>query len=330
MKKTIFGLNALLVLFLLTTACAPAAAPAPTIDANQLFTQAAITVIAQLTKNAPTATQIPTQTKAPLFTNTPPGGALPTLPPLATLPAFATPTRAGLNIADKALYLTQSPADGASVKTGQIFNVTWRLRNVGTTTWNQNYKYRFFAAANKLSTNAGEYALTKTVPPNGEVDLTVVATAPSSVGTVDTQWVITNPEGTNFQLFTLTVNVVAGSSSNPGATAVPVPGNACEDTGTISGPGVIAAPGSGSIDVPGGEMWVYYKLDSGTTAAALGVGAPAAIGDNHKGVSVTSTSEAVVKVGQPSKDPVKLFYEVATAAVNITKIKYWKSNSSCY
>ncbi len=216
-KKRNLWVNALIIFPLLLTACGPTSTPAPTVDVNALYTQAAVTIFAQLTANAPTIAPTTAATNTAMPSMTPLGGALPTLPPLATLPSLSTPTTAASNAPDKAAYVTQSPSDYSNVTTGKVFNIIWRLRNVGTTTWNTNYVYRFYSASNKISTSANGYNLPASVPPNGEVELKAVATASGTPGTYDTRWVITNAEGVNFGSFDLTVNVVQGTCSNVGS-----------------------------------------------------------------------------------------------------------------
>jgi hypothetical protein len=214
------GLNALLAIALLGTACTPAAAPTPTIDPNMIYTSAAQTVIAQLTQNAPppTATQKPTE--APKVTPTK-LSSLPTLPPLGTLAPLKTSTAALGPTNDKCQYITQSPSDNSSVKANSVFNIIWRIKNTGTTTWNTNYYYRFYAAVDKLHIQSNSYPLTTTVAPNGEVELKVVAEASSVAGLYDTNWVLTNPDGRNFCSFNIKVNVAASTSTSSEATAVP-------------------------------------------------------------------------------------------------------------
>jgi len=94
MKKTItkkistlwmFGL----VLALALSACAPAPTPAPTQDVALIQTQAAQTVVADLTQNAPPPTQAPPPTAAPTEAAPPPG---PTPDP--NIPVAVVPTPA--------------------------------------------------------------------------------------------------------------------------------------------------------------------------------------------------------------------------------------------
>lgn len=332
LRKKYIGLCSLLAISIIMAACTPTATPAPTVDVNALYTQAAVTMIAQLTQNAPTITPTVPATNTPAPTATQLGliptlpGLLPTLPPLATSTSIASAT------GDKALYVTQSPSDNTSVKTGQIFNVIWRLRNTGTTTWNNQYAYRFYSASNKLSTSANGYNLTTTVPPNGEVELKVVATASTTPGTYDTRWVITNPQGVNFGTFDLTINVVQGTASSGGAeaTATGVP-SVCDDYGTLGGLTAKSGVKSSDIVSPGGENRVYYKLASGTTATDFTIDFnQSEYGAGSQNVVVTSsTTEGSIVVGKPSKENNTLNFTAKSADVVITKIVYWKSGSSC-
>ncbi len=203
------GLNALLAIAVLGAACTPAAAPTPTLDANMLYTAAAQTVVAELTQNAPPPTPIPTNTQAPTITM----GALPTIPPLGTLAPLAMNTAQVSAGGDKCEYFSQTPADNSTVKTGQVFNVIWKIKNAGTTTWGPGYLWRFYSAVNKLGTSQNSYDMTATTAPNGIADIKVIATAPSVAGTVDGTWVLTNPQGVNFCNFDIRVIVSASAAA---------------------------------------------------------------------------------------------------------------------
>ena len=327
MKKTILGLKTLMVLTLLLTACAPAATPEPTIDANQLYTQAAQTVIAQLTKNAPPATQTPAVTKAPTATNTLQGGLLPTLPPLSTLPSLSTPTRSALNIADKAQYITQSPGDGTNVTAGKVFNITWHLKNTGTTTWNTNYVYRFYAAVNKIGTAANGYNLTKSVPPNGEIDLTVVATAPGNPGTYDTKWVLTNAEGSNFSSFDLSINVVAGPTGGGGseATAV-IPGVICELIVQDGNTKPISA--AYTWEVSGSQVVIYFasQVTPGTDFTVEIDSTPPDQGGTYN----TFSSASPIKVSLGTNKGGHKVKVTPAAAMQVTTVSSYSANSNCF
>lgn len=333
LKIRLIGLNTLLVLSLLLAACGvQPTPPSPTLDTNLLFTQAAMTVVADLTKNAPTLTPTLAATNTPLPTLTPLGGMLPTLPPLATLPPLSTATTQGYSGADKAEYITQSPSDYATVKTGQTFNITWRLQNIGTTTWNQNYVYRFYSASNKLPTSANGYNLPSTVAPKAFVDLTVVAVAPSTPGTYDTRWVLTNATGENFRAFDLTVNVIQGSSgSSTVATATGAP-DACSDKNYVWGGdarGVDQAGGPVTVDVQGGQVYMVWTADTtagvtgtfGVTYDAVGV-------DNMDTISVTTSGSKWFGEPDQNSHPVTITV-TGTGKITITMLSI-NGNSKCY
>jgi hypothetical protein len=184
---------------------------------------------------------------------------------------------------------------------------------------------------NKLPTAANGYNLPQSVAPNQEVELKVVATAPGSAGTYDTRWVITNPEGVNFAAFDLTINVVQGtSSSGTEATATGVP-SVCDDAGTISvNQTATSSGGAVTVDSPGGQVRVYFYLKSGTTAGKMIIAETSTEwGTASSSFDVTSTSEGYVGVGKPSKQGNKLSITAETADVVISKVVWWKSNSSC-
>ena len=228
-KKTAGYVLLLASLFVLAACSSPAAA-SPTADPNVIYTAAAQTVQAQLTKAAaltpsatavpPTATTAPTNTQPAQQVTTPLAGTqivLPTLPlpgsttmptlGLPTLPPLVTSTVALPASGDKGLWVSQTPEDGATVVKGAKFDVVWRLRNTGTTTWTTKYQYRYFSGS-KLTEDKTAYFLKTSVKPNEEVDLVMDALAPSKTGEYMTNWVITNEQGTNFYSFNITIKVV--------------------------------------------------------------------------------------------------------------------------
>ncbi len=331
LKKRILGLNTLLVTTLLLTACgANATPPPPTLDTNMLFTQAAQTVVAGLTQNAPTLTPTTASTNTPVPSMTPLGGVLPTLPPLATLPSLVK-TQSGINAnsADKATYMTQSPSDYATVKTNQVFNIIWRMKNTGTTTWNQNYTYRFYSAVNKIHASANGYNLEKTVAPNGEVDLKVVATAAGTPGTYDTLWVLTNPEGVNFAQFNITLTVVQGTASSNVATEA-APAVDCElvvQAGNPTGVDNSAVATDNVWEVGGSQILIYFTND-----VTPGVDFTVKIDGNdpEQGATYntyTTASPLFVTYGQD-----KLGHSVRinpTTHMQVLRISSYSSNHSC-
>jgi hypothetical protein len=210
------GLSLLLTLVVLLSACRPTAAPAePTPDADMIRTAAVETVAAELTEQArlnptATATDIPTPEPTPT-------SAIPTLVPLGMETqtnngsgdapqqvATQAPPPAGV-LADKADWIANVPADGAAVQPGQKFEVRWTVRNSGTTTWNTNYKVRFFSG--NISTPKSEYSFRAETKPGAVAEIVIEAVAPSEPGEYFTWWKLTNEQGANFADVDLAIKV---------------------------------------------------------------------------------------------------------------------------
>jgi Ig-like domain from next to BRCA1 gene len=213
--KQMPGLIAGLLGLLLMTSCGSSANATPTMDANAVYTQAAAVVQVALT-NAAALT--PSVTVTPISTNTPiPSGTMATqatLPMPVTLPSITAPA-----IADKAVWISNDPADGTQLTPGQTFTLTWKVQNTGTTTWNTNYTIRFYTGT-KMSAN--DFNLKKAVNPNDVVSIPVQMTAPNDPGKYNTYWVITNDQGVNFRplSFSFTVNG-SSATSTPEETQTP-------------------------------------------------------------------------------------------------------------
>ncbi len=194
--KTLLLLGALLFLAA-CSAQAPAALPTP--DLNAVRTEAAATVLAQVPQICaltPSATTLPTDTPVPTATNT----AAPTLTAAATN-LTGTPTATNgtpaVDTGDQAKYVSQSIPDGTRFKPGETFTMTWKVENVGKTTWTPDYRLRFFAGNSFGAPN--EIPLGSTVAPGETVDLTVEMKAPASNGTYRSDWVLANANRGNFK-----------------------------------------------------------------------------------------------------------------------------------
>ncbi len=218
-KKNIAG--AILVITILSiglSACQPAA-KTPTIDPVMVYTQAAQTVQAGLTQTAallPTST--PTETPQPTATLEPTVAATPTsaVSPTNTL----APTAARPVVADKAEWIGQNPADGTTMLPGQDFNLTWTVKNTGTTTWTKDYQVRFYLSDQALRFLASDIKFPKEVKPGESVDLTLpTMEAPKKSGEYTTIWVLSTDQGVNFYQVTLTIKVAG--SNDPTVTPTP-------------------------------------------------------------------------------------------------------------
>jgi hypothetical protein len=210
------GVSLLLTFVIVLSACrSTAAAPEPTPDADMIRTAAVETVQAELTEQArlnptATATDIPTPEPTPT-------SEVPTLAPLGMetqtnngsgdspqpVTTQAPPPAAGL--ADKADWISNVPADGAALQPGQKFEVRWTIRNSGTTTWNTNYKVRFFSG--NISTPKSEYNFRGETKPGATAEIVIEAVAPSEPGEYFTWWKLTNDQGANFGDVDLAIKV---------------------------------------------------------------------------------------------------------------------------
>ncbi|HVN55816.1 MAG TPA: NBR1-Ig-like domain-containing protein [Anaerolineaceae bacterium] len=212
----------------------PTAAPSPTLDPGTQLTAIASTVQAELTQRV-ALTPSATFTQEPTNTEVPPTAAVPTLPAVTDTPAaviILTATRPA--VADKGLYLGQTVADNSKMDPGKSFTMTWKMKNVGTTTWSTKYQLRFFAGNTLGAKNA--VAFPKEVTPGDTVELSVNMKAPSDPGNYHSVWVLTNADGANF--FPVTLDIIIGNP--PTATKTSVPATAAPTATT--GPTATTAP----------------------------------------------------------------------------------------
>jgi hypothetical protein len=170
----------------------PNAQPTEQVNPNAVFTAAAETVVAQLTQSAllnptspPPTVAPPTITLAAAVTNTPQL----VLPPATSAPAVI-PTTA----CDAAQFITDvSIPDGTVFAAGATFVKTWRLKNIGTCTWNSSYALVFDSGT--AMGGAASVPLSGSVAPGGSIDVSVNLQAPSADGTYRGFWGVTNASG---------------------------------------------------------------------------------------------------------------------------------------
>jgi hypothetical protein len=228
---------------LFITACGSSATQAPTLDPALIYTSAAQTVEAELTLTDVAGPETATITSFPLMTDTPgvptailgSGAILPTLPGpqttdisvngTVTAPVInltVAPTLPKSQAADKATWVSNSPPDSALVETDADFDITWQMKNSGTTTWNTKYTIRYFLG--NIIMKHKQFDFRAAVNPGDTGTFIVDAVAPSKPGTYSIWWKMVNDQGQNFGDMSLTIKVVnAGetSTSEPEATKTP-------------------------------------------------------------------------------------------------------------
>lgn len=204
----------------------------PTPDANQIYTQAAATVEAQLTADSaltPTVPATPTAPatytpSAPIATDTP--AMVTTVAPtleatLTPAPPTNTPTAtlAPNTNQDQAVLVGETPIDNQVIEPGKVFNKTWKLRNLGYTTWKTSYGL-YFVSGDKMASKSPAM-LTKEVKPMEDVEITIEMTAPTQDGKVRGNWVFRNDKGAD--IYPVFIIIVVGNPNQPSPTPTITP-----------------------------------------------------------------------------------------------------------
>jgi hypothetical protein len=195
MRKRIFPLILVVLLGVTMMACNLPffAAPQQTID--QLGTAVAQTVQAINIQN-PQPTQALQPTLAPLPTLT--LQSLPTLP----LPPTATPIPC-----NKAAAVSETYPDNTALDANQTFTKTWRLKNIGSCTWNTNYKI-VYSSGNAFGALAS-YKFTTNTAPGGITDFSINMKSPAAAGTYKGVWKLVGDDGMDYG--TVWVQIVVGT-----------------------------------------------------------------------------------------------------------------------
>ena len=162
---------------------------------EMINTAAARTVAAQLTdiSRPPVATSAPTSTlpgSTPVAPATSQATAQTTLVPAFTqVPA---PTQAPqASACDRARFVRDvTVPDNTVMQPGERFTKTWRMKNVGSCTWDSDYAL-VFVSGNPLGA-PGVVPLTQEVGPDDTVDISVEMIAPEDGGTFRSEWKLSN------------------------------------------------------------------------------------------------------------------------------------------
>jgi hypothetical protein len=173
------------IAFMLAACNLPSSAATPTAESNAVFTAAALTVQAQLTRTVPTGPFSTPTLPFSVATNTP--LSIPTLP-AATLPPAASATP----VCDQAQFVRDvTIPDGSQISAGASFTKTWRLRNAGACNWS-GYTLVFDSGEQMGATSPQTIG---SVAPGQEVDISINFTAPATAGTYRSYWRIRNSSG---------------------------------------------------------------------------------------------------------------------------------------
>lgn len=199
------GLGAALTLILALSACnMPGRGGIRTATPSgfeMINTAAARTVAAQLTEisKPPAATLAPTQKPAQTTPSSSPPAqltAVPSQPPAFTV--VAQPTQAPqAGACDLARFVKDvTVPDNTVIQPGASFTKTWRLKNIGKCTWDQDYRLVFVSGESLGNTTV--VGLPDSVSPDETVDVSVEMIAPTQPGTYRSEWKLSNAQGETF------------------------------------------------------------------------------------------------------------------------------------
>ena len=222
-------IGALLCLFGLAACSSPTPTSSPTLDLNPFRTEVAATVLAQVTLDlalTPSAIPLPSSTATATPTTTPLQATGVILEATATLanqtPLANQPTVVSLK--DLAQWESQSIADDSIFAPGEAFTMTWRLKNVGNSTWVAGYLLRYYSG--DLFGAPKEIKLGQEVLPGATIEITLKMKAPATAGKYRSDWVLSNETRSNFKdpvFLKITVVIPPTPTRAPTPTQSPTP-----------------------------------------------------------------------------------------------------------
>jgi len=194
----------------------------------QLTNEGVIAALSQKYLNlSPDAVQ-PTPTPAPEATATPAGPTPTPAGPTATPPGYCVN---GMDFVKDLNYYDDGMQNPPQLAPGESFQKGWRLRNVGSCTWNPQY-YMAYAGGDSSASGMGGSPtyVVGTVEPGQTYDMYVNLKAPDDPGTYMGFWSLFDPANTAFgDRVWVGIEVVPENA----ATATPVPGKPTIDTFTV-------------------------------------------------------------------------------------------------
>lgn len=181
---------------LMAAACSLSNNQKPGRNANLIFTAAAQTVEAQLTEDILSHSTIPQPESTPTInsqqtsTETPEGE-------IATITPQVAPSNSATFQAqecDAAEFVDDvTIPDKTKISAGESFTKTWRLKNIGSCTWNSSYS-AVFDTGDQLGGPAS-IPVPGNIAPGQEVDISVNFQAPVEAGDYRSYWRLRNPSG---------------------------------------------------------------------------------------------------------------------------------------
>ncbi len=120
------------------------------------------------------------------------------LPTITSTPSVtsAQPATATPKPCNQAQFVSETVLDGTEYNVNENFTKTWRLKNIGTCTWNTNYKL-VFSSGEKMS-GPSTKNLPQSVAPGEQLDISVDLKSPGTAGTYKGIWKIQDDQGQFF------------------------------------------------------------------------------------------------------------------------------------
>lgn len=147
-------------------------------------------------------------------------GAVVSTQPLPTVPP-SNATQPPTVVCDSMSFVADlTIPDGSKMNPGENFNKVWRIKNSGSCTWNNSYKFVFVqgdAMGGQNQSIKGSVAAGQTY------DMSISMTAPKKPGKYTGQWQMVNGQGVPFGTRVWVQIEVRGSSSGGGSNPTAVP-----------------------------------------------------------------------------------------------------------
>lgn len=182
----------------------------PTLSMESVQTHAVATFASALTQTAlalPTWTQTPTNTATPTLTMTP--------LPLQATGTSVLPTDSCYSLT----FLSDiTIPDNTEMKPGDQFTKIWRVRNSGSCIWDAGFRL-IFTGGNPLG--GATLILTEPVNPGSSTNLSVFLTAPKNTGSYQSNWRLSDHDGSFFGDEMYVIIKVVASTGTPASSSVP-------------------------------------------------------------------------------------------------------------
>lgn len=136
-------------------------------------------------------------------------------PPTATVTATATVTLTPIPCNLATFVADVTIEDGTEIEPGTAFTKTWRIRNVGSCTWTSGYSL-IFDHGDQMGGPASIQLTGSSIPPGGEVDVSVDLVVPAAEGEYKGYWKFRESGGAIFALTTgnpVSVEIVSKTGS---------------------------------------------------------------------------------------------------------------------